>query len=451
MMKRKIFRFTIGFVVKLSYKEQGGLPVKMKESYNLEFKEEISRTFLKTVSAYANYNDGEILFGIDDDGQLLGMKNLATEESLRIENMINDSLVPVPNFEISVEAIGDLKVIRLAVKKGKDTPYYCKGKAYKRADTATIEVDRFELRRLAMEGINLNDEDRKASSQELSFAVLERWLQEAAGIEKINLDILKTLNLYNKDGYYNLTGELLADHNEIGFSGIDMVKFGKDISQIQFRKTITNRSLLTQFDMAIELFEQYYIFEEIDGYNRTKKERIPKAAFRESLANAIVHRLWDINSFIQIAMYEDQIEINSPGGLPAGVSKEEYLYGNISVLRNPIIAGVFDRLNIIEKFGTGIARINEEYLHSMTKPLFDVSENRIRIVLPVIKIDKLDLPEDEGIVYGVLKEAGELTRKAIDLKTGFDKTKTIRVLNKLITRQLITKEGSGRSVTYKLK
>ncbi|WP_414149971.1 ATP-binding protein [Acetobacterium malicum] len=150
-------------------------------------------------------------------------------------------------------------------------------------------------------------------------------------------------------------------------------------------------------------------------------------------------------------MYEDQIEINSPGGLPAGVSKEEYLYGNISVLRNPIIAGVFDRLNIIEKFGTGIARINEEYLHSMTKPLFDVSENRIRIVLPVIKIDKLDLPEDEGIVYGVLKEAGELTRKAIDLKTGFDKTKTIRVLNKLTTRQLITKEGSGRSVTYKLK
>ena len=62
----------------------------------------------------------------------------------------------------------------------------------------------------------------------------------------------------------------LADNNH--FPGIDMVKFGKDISQIQFRKTITNRSLLTQFDMAIELFEQYYIFEEIDGYNRTKKD-----------------------------------------------------------------------------------------------------------------------------------------------------------------------------------
>lgn len=146
--------------------------MKTKESYKLEFKGEISRTFLKTVSAYANYNDGEILFGIDDDGNLLGIKNILTEESLRIENMIIDSLVPVPNFEISIEEIGEQSIIRLVVKKGKDTPYYCKGKAYKRGDTATIEVDRFELRRLAMEGINLNDEDRKAASQELSFVIV---------------------------------------------------------------------------------------------------------------------------------------------------------------------------------------------------------------------------------------------------------------------------------------
>ena len=58
-------------------------------------------------------------------------------------------------------------------------------------------------------------------------------------------------------------------------------------------------------------------------------------------------------------MYEDRIEINSPGGLPEGIPTDEYLYGNISVLRNPIIAGVFYRLDIIEKFGTGITRIKK--------------------------------------------------------------------------------------------
>ena len=65
--------------------------------------------------------------------------------------------------------------------------------------------------------------------------------------------------------------------------------------------------------MAVDIFEQYYIFEEIDGYNRITKELIPREAFRESLANAIVHRVWDTNSYIQIAMHEDKIEINSPG------------------------------------------------------------------------------------------------------------------------------------------
>ncbi|MDD4563081.1 MAG: ATP-binding protein [Syntrophomonadaceae bacterium] len=405
---------------------------------------------MKTVSAYANYNDGEIIFGIDDNGDVAGIDD-AREESLRIENMINDSIIPVPNFEIEVKEIEDKTIIVLGVKKGKDTPYYYRGKAYKRADTSTVEVDRFELRRLAIEGINIDYEERKASSQNLSFNKLESQLKEKAGIKKINLDILKTLNLYNKDGYYNIAGELLADENDIGFSGIDIVKFGKDINKILYRETISHKSLLAQYDRAIEVFEQYYQYEEIEGYNRVKKELIPKEAFRESLANAIVHRVWDTNSYIQIAMYEDRIEINSPGGLPKGISEEEYLYGSISVLRNPIIAGVFYRLDIIEKFGTGIARINEEYTHSISKPGFDISENSIRIVLPVTEIGKLDLSEDELLIYGLLKEGAELSRGEIDLKSGFEKSKTLRIINSLVDKNIIQKLGKGAGTTYKLK
>lgn len=421
-----------------------------KEDYNLEYKEKVSKTFLKTISAYANYNDGRIVFGVDDNGNVIGLKENPKEEALKIENMINDSLTPVPYFEIKVKEIEGKEIIVLEVKKGKDTPYYYQGKAYKRADTASIEVDRFELRRLALEGINMHYEDKKASSDDLDFNILEVRLIKEAGIERINLDILKTLNLYNKDGYYNVAGELLADQNDIAFSGIDIVKFGKDINKILYRKTISKVSLLTQFDMAVDIFEQYYIFEEIDGYNRITKELIPREAFRESLANAIVHRVWDTNSYIQIAMHEDKIEINSPGGLPPGISKEEYLYGNISVLRNPIIAGVFNRLNIIEKFGTGIARINKEYTQSISKPYFEVSENRIRIILPVTEKSLLDLSEDENVIYELLKENVELSRKKIDMITGFNKSKSIRIINSLIDKNIISKIGSGVTLTYKL-
>ncbi len=422
-----------------------------KESYNLEFKREISRGFLKTVSAFANYNDGEVIFGLNDDGSLMGIEGDTQQECLRIENMINDSFSPVPYFEINDRAIEGRVIIVLTVKKGKDTPYYCGGKAYKRSDTATVEVSRFELRRLAMEGINTHFEDQKASSQNLTFSTLESWLVKEAGIEKIGQDVLKTLNLYHRDGYYNIAGALLSDQSGINFSGIDIVKFGRDTSKILYRKTVNDVSLLEQLDTAIAIFEQYYTYEEIDGYTRIKREMVPKEAFREALANAIVHRIWDVNSFIQIAMYEEWIEINSPGGLPAGISEEEYFYGNISVLRNPIIASVFNRLNIIEKFGTGIARINHAYLHSETKPSFSISENRIVIKLPITDFGQKDLSEDEAIVFKLLKDGVELSRKAIDQKTGFDKSKTIRILNNLVEKDRLLKFGSGPSVMYRLK
>lgn len=422
----------------------------MKEKFNLEFKKEITKTFLKTVSAYSNYSDGQIIFGTDDNGDLVGIVHIE-DECLRIENMINDSIDPAPSFKIEVEKIDEKTIIILNVKKGRDTPYYYKGKAYKRSDTSTLEVDRFELRRLAIEGINMDYEDRRSSSENLNFNKLESKLKEKAGIENINLDILKTLNLYNKDGYYNVAAELLADNNNMEFSGIDIVRFGKDINQILFRETISEKSLLSQYDRAIEIFEQYYQYEEIEGYKRVKKELIPKESFRESLANAIVHRIWDVNSYIQISMYEDRIEINSPGGLPQGISKEEYLYGNISILRNPIIAGVFYRLDIIEKFGTGITRINKEYENSISKPSFDISKNNICIRLPVIDTDKLDLSEEEVFILNILKDEIEFSRRELDKKSGFNKSKTIRIINNLVDKNIIQKLGKGPGTTYRLK
>lgn len=422
----------------------------MKEKFNLEFKKEITKTFLKTVSAYSNYSDGQIIFGTDDNGDLVGIEHIE-DECLRIENMINDSIDPAPSFKIEVEEVDEKTIIILNVKKGRDTPYYYKGKAYKRSDTSILEVDRFELRRLAIEGINMDYEEGKSKFKSLNFNKLESKLKEKAGIENINLDILKTLNLYNKDGYYNVAAELLADNNNMEFSGIDIVRFGKDINQLLFRETISEKSLLSQYDRAIEIFEQYYQYEEIEGYKRVKKELIPKESFRESLANSIVHRIWDVNSYIQISMYEDRIEINSPGGLPQGISKEEYLYGNISILRNPIIAGVFYRLDIIEKFGTGITRINKEYENSISKPSFDISKNNICIRLPVIDTDKLDLSEEEVFILNILKDEIEFSRRELDKKSGFNKSKTIRIINNLVDKNIIQKLGKGPGTTYRLK
>lgn len=424
--------------------------MEIKEKYNLEFKEEVTKTFLKTVSAYSNYNDGKIIFGVSDDGNIIGVNNLK-ENCIRIENMINDSIEPVPRFNIDIKEVNNGNIIILMVEKGKDTPYYYNKRAYKRSDSSTLEVDRFDLRRLTLKGLNTDYEEMEALSQDLEFNILESRLTEKLGIEKMTSDILKTLNLYNRNGFYNIAAELLADKNNIKFSGIDIVRFGTNINQILYRETIDKTSLISQYDKAIEIFDRYYQYEEIKGYERIKKELVPKEAFREALANAIVHRVWDINSYIQISMFNDKVEINSPGGLPEGISKDEYLYRNISLLRNPIIAGIFYRLNIIEKFGTGVMRINEEYLDSIAKPSFDISENYIKILLPVIEIERLGLTKDEIIILDIFKEEFELSRVEIDKKTGFNKTKSIRIINSLIDKNIIEKLGNGPVVTYRLK
>ena len=121
--------------------------------------------------------------------------------------------------------------------------------------------------------------------------------------------------------------------------------------------------------------------------------------------------------------------------------------GGISILRNPIIGNVFYRLHMIEKFGTGIRRINETYQGSMIKPSFSITENTICIILPVLQ-EKSDLSPDEQKVYQLLKNR-EMPSSAVVEATGFGKSKTVTILNKLVNKGYIIVSGTGRGTKYK--
>ena len=121
----------------------------MRETRNLEFKETITSTFLKTVSAFSNYDGGTILFGIDDDGNIKGVSDII-KACLDIENKINDTISPQPDYVLEPNEVN--KTIKLIVKSGLQKPYLYKSKAYKRNDSATIEVDTLEFSRLVLEG-----------------------------------------------------------------------------------------------------------------------------------------------------------------------------------------------------------------------------------------------------------------------------------------------------------
>ena len=206
-------------------------------------------------------------------------------------------------------------------------------------------------------------------------------------------------------------------------------------------------SCLLQFDTACAMFNQYYQYEKIEGMLRIKKELIPEKAFREAVVNAIVHRTWDVNANIKISMFKDRIEIVSPGGLPHGISKEEYLEGKLSILRNPIIGNVFFRLHQIERFGTGVKRINEAYTSSETKPRIELLDHSITVTLPVVN-ETIPLNEDEKIVYHFLRNNIALSSSEIADGCGFGKTKTVKLLKALVEYGYIITQGSGRGTKY---
>ncbi len=413
----------------------------MRESKDLEFKEKVTSTFLKTVSAFANYGAGEVLFGVDDSGNTVGVPDVEGA-CLSIENKINDSLSPVPDYSLSVNR--RTNVITLVVREGLHKPYLYRSRAYRRSDSATVEVDQLELRRLILEGQNLTFDATGSRAHELVFSRLESRMQSVLGVGTLTDDMLRTLELKDGDGAYTVAGELLADTNS--FPGIDMARFGESISIFLDRETHDHCSVLEQYDAALALYRKYYQYDKVEGATRKTYELVPESAFREALANAIVHRTWDVGAHVRISMFQDRIEVSSPGSLPPGISEHEYLEGQVSKLRNPILGSVFFRLRLIERFGTGVLRIRDAYRGSERQPQFKVFENSILVILPLFS-EEMDLPDDEGRVYrelvGRSLQMSELTEK-----TGFGRTKTQEILEGLVEKGYVFVSGRGRGTRY---
>ena len=217
-----------------------------RENSTLEYKELPSKTFLKTMSAYANFRTGKIIFGINDKGAIIGLDN-PIDECLRIENMINDNIEPSPRFTLEPDT--KTGTITLTAFEGIHKPYLYKGKAYKRSDSSTVEVDRLEYGRLVLEGSNTSFDAIAANEQGLTFSALETKLENSLGITSFTSDVMRTLELISKEGEYTNAAALLADENQ--FPGIDIMKFGETLNEIMDRESFVGTSVISQLENTI--------------------------------------------------------------------------------------------------------------------------------------------------------------------------------------------------------
>ena len=187
----------------------------------------------------------------------------------------------------------------------------------------------------------------------------------------------KNLGIQNQDGIYTNLGLLLSDQCK---HTIKVAVFNGETQNVfQDRNEFTG-SLFKQMREVYSYIDfRNQKHSSFSGLKRIDKRDYPEVAIREALLNLIVHREYSYSASSFVRIYTDRIEFTSIGGLLKGITLEDIQLG-ISVCRNPKLANIFYRLELIEAYGTGIQKIIDSYSESEFKPQFVTTENAFKII-----------------------------------------------------------------------
>lgn len=356
------------------------------ESKNIEYKISIpekSEKYMKTVVAFANGEGGKIVFGIDD--QTLDIVGVDADNVFKlmdaITNAISDSCEPRIRPEVTLQTVADKTIIVVEILPGAMRPYYIKSKGmvhgtYIRVAGTTRPVEGYMLKELILEGENryfdselcremtVSDEEIETLCRKMKQVALNNtWSKsEKAKVKDITKNTLLSWGilleeqgtLYPTNAFALLSGKAKAQPiiQCAVFKGTDRAYF---VDRREFGGPIQE-----QIEAAFQyVLEKINLGMQIKGIYRQDVYELPTDSVRELIANAVVHRSYLEPGNIQVALFDDRLEVTSPGMLLNNVSIKKMMEG-YSKPRNPAIARAFAYMKIIEKWGTGIPRIFRE-------------------------------------------------------------------------------------------
>ena len=427
------------------------------ESEVVELKSEINSDICKEIIAFANTKGGTLYIGVADDGQVIGIEN-TDRAMLQISNMVRDSIKPDVTMFVHYEEheIDGKQIIAVTVQKGTDRPYYLGSKGlkpsgvYVRNGTSSDPATDTAIRKMIKETDGDCFEEMRSLNQNLTF--------EAAAAQfakrKVSFDITKmqTLGLVSPDGIYSNVAMLLSDQCS---STIKAATFaGTDKNNFQDRREFSG-SLFQQMEEVYSYLDlRNQTKSTIKGLYRTDIRNYPEEALRETLMNSLVHRDYSFSASTLISVYDDRIEFVSIGGLPDGIILDDIMLG-LSVCRNPKLAAIFYRLQLIEAYGTGMPKIMQAYADCAVKPKVEVTSNAFKITLPnrnAVGNRVCNVPEsDDERILSLIETNGYIVRSNVDALLGVSQSTANRILKGMVARGLLYQEGKGRNTVYKKK
>ena len=378
------------------------------ESKNIEFKEFLpkdSEKYVKTIIAFANTQGGQLIIGVADKTRtVVGVDDAEVFKIMdQVANAVSASCTPqiIPN--ITFQTIEGKTVITVSVSPGANRPYYFKSKGkeygtYIRVGGTSRQADPDKIKELEFEGARISWDELKC----IGYTVTD------SAINKLCRDI----NRYRKDiPGIRSSGKKLPKVTKTQLEDWGLIKYDHEIclasnafalltgSYFRFSKTQcavfagTERGIfIDKRDFSGPLYEQIedaYDFvlrnirirAKVEGLVRKEKYELPPDSIREMIINAHCHRNFLEPACVQVAIFEDRLEVTSPGGLYFGLTLEEALEGH-SKQRNRVIAEVFYQMGLIESWGTGLRKIKREAKeYNLPAPEFVESAGAFRINL----------------------------------------------------------------------
>ncbi|MDO4321643.1 MAG: ATP-binding protein [Lachnospiraceae bacterium] len=447
------------------------------ESKNIEFKvalPEKSIKYMKSVVAFANCSGGKILFGIEDGTcKVVGIDDEDVFKTIdAITNAISDSCEPAIYPDILLQTIEEKTIIVVEISAGKQRPYYIKsmGKengVFVRVAGTSRPADEYMMKELLFEGSNrsfdqticlgldITDDDIAKLCSSMKRTALKncRNDEERAAVKDVTVNQLISWGIVlERDGKYAPTNAFaLLSGNGILPTATQCGMF-KGTTKANFidRREYTG-SIQEQVEEALQfVLRNIHMGAEFSGLSRQDIYEIPVESIRELLLNAAIHRSYLDHTNIQVAIYDDRLEVTSPGKLPMGQSIERMKKG-YSKIRNEAIAYAFSYMKLMEHWGSGIPRIIDRVVAAgLREPEFIDGDVDLRVNIyrrrngdNVTKNVTIDT--NEAKLIAMITRNPTITQAKLAKELGVTTRTVKRILSKLQEEKIVRREGNNRS------
>lgn len=441
------------------------------ESSTIEWKGTFpeNEQIIKTIVGFCNRFGGKLIIGIANNGEIIGVEERDAEEHMEyLDKMIYDSSAPPIIPLVHTQRINDKIILLIEVSSGMNKPYYIKslgmekgvfirlGRSTMRANADMIEELKWSSRGLHFDLSSLYH----GTTGDLDLDAIENFFSISNGSKKSSTDaVLSSFNLINeehKSKYPTVAGMLLFGKQPEKYLPEAFIICSR-FSGVSGRTAIASQdctgSLFEQFEMAYAfILKHLHHSFIIRGKKREEKLEIPEIAIRETLLNAIVHRNYHIQSPVKVAIYDNRIEIFSPGDFPGPINSSNLLSG-LTYIRNPGISKIFRQAKYIEKLGSGFHNLFRFYEKwGLKAPEVIEGEGYIKCILPREKIKASgisDRTNEEEKILNLFDQTEELTISDVISLLGIARATAGRRLNNLVKDNKLKKIGAGKTTSYR--